>query len=67
MREHNFVVVPGSQRINKFFRKVQRWHCSKCDTTVEYDERLTQHEVNNFVALTKKLLCLPPVGTGGGN
>lgn len=36
------------------------FHCKKCDSTVEYDERLSEHDVNHLVDnMAYRFPCVP--------
>ncbi|MCG3176838.1 MAG: hypothetical protein MOGMAGMI_01802 [Candidatus Omnitrophica bacterium] len=37
-----------------------RFHCDKCDSTVQFDSRLSEHEVNRIIAhdIKRKFPCV---------
>ena len=61
---HNFIPVLNSTTIVKG-AMVKRWHCNDCDSTVEFDVRVTQHEVNRVISASLK--CMEPIKYKGAD
>lgn len=58
-REHYFQICDWRKPIKPGFIL---WECKRCDTIVQYNNQLGQHEVNDL--MTKRMPCFDPVQTG---
>ena len=58
-RQHNFQVSDWRKPIKKGFIL---WECKRCDTIVQYNDKLGVREVNEL--MQQRMPCFDPVQTG---